>query len=215
MIRDTWEGWPLLTVETEVDGDLKSAYERGSSLVGSLGLLCRYKRFLFCLGCSSRPYTKYFFPHRTLFQYLCPQCPASWADSCAGTDACLLVCVSVLDFKKYTTYTLVHIFMKQGKCVCPLSWSVHCNFTGDGNCNERGWACTPHPHQPGLILPSWWNVRQNAAVAILCTLWEILCNKLSLTGGKRGGVDLRLYPWLLLCIYIYIAFSHLCCDTQV
>ncbi len=39
-------------------------------------------------------------------------------------------------------------------CFCPLSWSVHCNFTGDGKCNERGWACNPHPHQPSLILPS-------------------------------------------------------------
>jgi hypothetical protein len=38
--------------------------------------------------------------------------------------------------------------------VCPLSWSVHCNFTGDGKCNERGWGCTPHSHQPGQILPS-------------------------------------------------------------
>ncbi len=44
--------------------------------------------------------------------------------------------------------------------ICPLSWSVHCNFTGDGKCNERGWACTPHPHQARLILPSWLNVRQ-------------------------------------------------------
>ncbi len=28
----------------------------------------------------------------------------------------------------------VHIFleMKQGQFICPLSWSVHCNFTGDG-----------------------------------------------------------------------------------
>jgi hypothetical protein len=43
--------------------------------------------------------------------------------------------------------------MKQGQCICPLSWSVHCNFTGDGKCNKRGWACTPHPHQPSLILP--------------------------------------------------------------
>ncbi len=54
--------------------------------------------------------------------------------------------------------------------VCPLSWSVHCNFTGDGKYNERGWACTLHPHQPGLILPSWWNVGQKAAVATLCVL---------------------------------------------
>jgi hypothetical protein len=45
----------------------------------------------------------------------------------------------------------VHILveMKQGHCICPLSWSVHCNFTGDGNSSERGWACTPHPYQPG------------------------------------------------------------------
>ncbi len=61
--------------------------------------------------------------------------------------------------------------MKQGQCICPLSWSVHCNFTGDGKCNERGWACTPHPHQPSLILPSWLNVRQKAEVTTLCTLW--------------------------------------------
>ncbi len=61
--------------------------------------------------------------------------------------------------------------MKQGQYIFPLSWSVHCNFTGDGKCNERGWACTLHPYQPGLILPSWWNVRQKAAVTTLCTLW--------------------------------------------
>jgi hypothetical protein len=68
----------------------------------------------------------------------------------------------------------VHILveMKQGQCICPLSWSVHCNFTGEGKCNERGRACIPHPHQPGLILPSSLNVRQKAAVATLCTLWS-------------------------------------------
>jgi hypothetical protein len=68
----------------------------------------------------------------------------------------------------------VHIHIgrdETGQCICPLSWSVHCNFTGEGKCNERGWACTPHPHQPELILPSSLNVRQKAAVATLCTLW--------------------------------------------
>ncbi len=29
----------------------------------------------------------------------------------------------------------------------------------------------PHPHQAGLILPSWWNVRQEVSHATLCTLW--------------------------------------------
>ncbi len=61
---ETREGWPLLTVEAEVNGDSKRTNKRGSFLVGSLGLSCRYKRFLFCLGCSaqykiifSSPYT--------------------------------------------------------------------------------------------------------------------------------------------------------------
>ncbi len=30
-------GWPLLTVEIETNGESKSTYERGPSLVGSLG----------------------------------------------------------------------------------------------------------------------------------------------------------------------------------
>ncbi len=44
------------------------------------------------------------------------------------------------------------------------------NFVRDGKCSERGWACTPHPDQPGLIFPSWWIGRQKAAVATLCVL---------------------------------------------
>jgi hypothetical protein len=46
------EGSPLLTVETEVNGDfkVKTTNERGPSLFGSLGLSCRYKRFASCLG---------------------------------------------------------------------------------------------------------------------------------------------------------------------
>jgi hypothetical protein len=72
-IRETGEGRTPLTVETEVNGDSKSTNERCLSLVGSLGLSCRYKRFLSCLGCSnSRPRTKYFFPHRTLLQSFVP-----------------------------------------------------------------------------------------------------------------------------------------------
>jgi hypothetical protein len=44
---------------------------------------------------------------------------------------------------------IVLVEMKQVECICPPSWNVR-----DGNYNERGWACTPHPHQPGLIFPS-------------------------------------------------------------
>jgi hypothetical protein len=49
--------WPVLAVETETNGDSKSTNERGLSLVASLGFSCRYKRFLFCRGCSSQPRT--------------------------------------------------------------------------------------------------------------------------------------------------------------
>ncbi len=59
------EGGPCCHVEIEVNADSKSTNERGPFLVGSLGLSCMYKRFLFCLGCSNRPSAKYFFPHRT------------------------------------------------------------------------------------------------------------------------------------------------------
>jgi hypothetical protein len=49
--RETREGWPLLTVETEVNGDSKEYKWMGSFLVGSLGSSCRYKIFF------SSPYT--------------------------------------------------------------------------------------------------------------------------------------------------------------
>ena len=35
--RETREGWPLLTLKNEVNGDSKSTNERGPSLVGLLG----------------------------------------------------------------------------------------------------------------------------------------------------------------------------------
>ncbi len=88
-----WPNWPMLTVETDVNGDSKRKNERGPFLVGSLGLPCRYYRFLFCLGCCSRP--SIFFPRRTLFPFHCPHRPASWnRPPCWVT--CLL-CVSGVD----------------------------------------------------------------------------------------------------------------------
>ncbi len=80
-------GWPLLTVETEMHGDSKRTNERGLSwlVCWACPAVCRYKRFLFCLGFSSQPSTKDFFPHRTLFQFLSHHRPASWAGSRAGS----------------------------------------------------------------------------------------------------------------------------------
>jgi hypothetical protein len=65
----------------------------------------------------------------------------------------LVWCDRITDYGEHR----VHIFTRDETGlvhICLLSWSVHCNFTGDGKCNEMGWAVTPHPHQPGLILPS-------------------------------------------------------------
>ncbi len=56
---ETREGWPLLTVETETNGHSRSTNERGPSLVGSLNSLCRYKRLLSSLSCSSHQSAQY------------------------------------------------------------------------------------------------------------------------------------------------------------
>ncbi len=48
--RETREGWPLLTVETEVKGASKKTNERGPFLAGSLDLSCWHKRFCSALA---------------------------------------------------------------------------------------------------------------------------------------------------------------------
>ncbi len=72
---------PAVCLKLRWTGTLLSTNETGLFLVGSLGFL----RFLFCLGCSSRPRTKYFFSSPfTLVQLFCPHRLASWVDSRAG-----------------------------------------------------------------------------------------------------------------------------------
>ncbi len=53
-----------------------------------------------------------------------------------------------MDFDTGSDPTTEYIFlleMKQGQCICPLSWSVHCNFTGDSKCNDREVGVHPPP----------------------------------------------------------------------
>jgi hypothetical protein len=92
-IRETREGWPLLTVETEANGDSKSTNEKGPSLVGSLGSRVPVQEiFISCIGCSSRPSTKYV----NLGRQSC------WV-------ACLLVCVPIeqIDAKRISTTRVI------------------------------------------------------------------------------------------------------------
>ncbi len=76
--------------------------------------------------------------------------------------------------------------MKYGKWTVSALWAgaytatlyVVIEWKGVGvhpSLSERGWACTPHPHQPGLIFPSWWNIRQKSAIATLCVLCAQHC----------------------------------------
>ncbi len=73
----------------------------------------------------------------------------------------------------------VHILveMKQGQCICPLSWSVHCNFTGEGKCNERGWACTPTLTSQDWFYPHHWMYARKQRLQ-LCVLCELSWGKL-------------------------------------
>ncbi len=54
-----------------------------------------YYRFLFFLGCTSRPSTKYFLPHRTLYQFLCPIAQQAGQAAVLGRlSLSIIVCVS-------------------------------------------------------------------------------------------------------------------------
>jgi hypothetical protein len=109
-IRESREGWLLLSAETEVNGDSKSTNERGPFLVVYLGLSVRYKRFLFRLGCSSQPSTKNFFlTIYTLFQFLCPHCPASWAGRAVLGRLSLSMCLCSLSVQMSNTTSLTSV----------------------------------------------------------------------------------------------------------
>ncbi len=77
--------------------------------------------------------------------------------------------------------------------ICPLSWTIQHNFERDG---ERGWLA-PHPHQAGMIFPSWWNVRQQLAIATL--LYSMVTAILGMVCIRRGCMRLvvQYKVWLL------------------
>jgi hypothetical protein len=81
--------WPLLTVETEVNGDSKSTNERGPSLVGSLALSCQYNRS--ALAALVGPVRNIFFLTAHYFNSFVPHQPASWAGRRTGSPVSLYV----------------------------------------------------------------------------------------------------------------------------
>jgi hypothetical protein len=66
------EGGPCWLLKLRWMGNQSIQMKEVLFLVGSLGLSCRNKRFLFCLGCSSRPSTKYFFLTLLYFNFIVP-----------------------------------------------------------------------------------------------------------------------------------------------
>jgi hypothetical protein len=59
--RDFRDGWPLLTVETEVNGDLNSTNERDPSLVGFVGLFMPVQEICSALAALLGPVQNIFF----------------------------------------------------------------------------------------------------------------------------------------------------------
>jgi len=56
-----------------------------------------------------------------------------------------------------------------GECISPLSWSITKTLT-----EWKGMGVHPHPHQAGLIFPSWWNIRQKVDIASLMYTMSLL-----------------------------------------
>jgi hypothetical protein len=70
-IQRDQRGMAPANCESEVNGDL----------VGWLGSSFRYKRLYPALASVVSPEQTIYFPHRTLFQFMCPHRPAAWAGS--------------------------------------------------------------------------------------------------------------------------------------
>ncbi len=94
---ETREWWPLLTVETDLNGDSKSANERGPSLVrvffALASLVCPVqfiKNAVAFLSIKKKigKNTIYFFPCHTLFQLICS---GSWEGSRAESPVSMYV----------------------------------------------------------------------------------------------------------------------------
>ncbi len=78
--RVTREGWPLLTVETEVNGDSKGTNQRGPSSGWFFGLVVAVQEIFV------QPWLyKIFFSSPYTFSIPCPNRPASWAGSRDGS----------------------------------------------------------------------------------------------------------------------------------
>jgi hypothetical protein len=128
-IRETREGWPQLSVETEANGNSWNTYERSPSLAGSLDSSCRYNRFLSSLGCSSQPSKKYYFPNRKLFYFfsspISSHRPKTWAPGQIVVLGRQSRCLDVTILCVYPLHTHVacHMGCQFRKCLLPQQFT--------------------------------------------------------------------------------------------
>ncbi len=110
-IRETVcrEGWPLLTVETEVNGDPKRTNERGPFLAGALGLpCCSIRDFCSALASLVGPLQNIFsLPYNISIPLSPSHRPASWAGSRDGSP--VSYCVSLVRHSPQPHYRLAMI----------------------------------------------------------------------------------------------------------
>jgi hypothetical protein len=102
--RETAEGWPPADCWNCGEWGLKEYKWKGSFLGWFVGLVVTVQHILSWLVYSGHPSTKYLFPHRTLFQFMCPHHLGTWAGSRAGPP--VSECVSpVIDTQRSTHQT--------------------------------------------------------------------------------------------------------------
>jgi hypothetical protein len=127
--------------------EIVHTYERGPFFVGSLGSLCRYKIFLSCLGCSSRPSTKDFFLHCKPFYCICPHPPSKLhgqGQSCRIAFLCLWVELTFGDIKNLLSVE------KITPCCCRFNTTFNVNF-GCASYTYTSFHCS-NPSQPVAFL---------------------------------------------------------------
>jgi hypothetical protein len=93
--RETRVGWPLLTVETEANGDSWSTYERVRWCVG-LNHRAGTRDVWTALAALGPVQNIFYLLHATVFTLFCPQRSANWAGSRPASPCLLILYVSLV-----------------------------------------------------------------------------------------------------------------------
>ncbi len=188
--RETRKGWPLLTVETETNGDSKSTNERSPSLIGSLGSSCQYERFFFCsvLAALVAQYKIYFYPtvhYFNSFVLIAQQAGPAVVQGRLSLDACLWLTPLCHMSQNSGCRKIVALLSPIVPQVFPAIYMYHCPG------HEKSFFCYPVP------LPPPPPILQIADITVLSIPWAIesFMNfgnvNASGDGGVMGAVSFR------------------------